>query len=289
MWPEPEVVDFRRYLKRRNLSPHTVRCYLHHLKLFFTLTSEPMLEVTARDVGLLIEQLQGRGLKAKTINCYLNSLRQLYEFWRQEQDTELVNPVHAKYFLKQEQPLPSVIAPEALALLLSVVKQPRDRLIFLLMLRSGLRVQEVAGLERRDCDLLRRRLIVRQAKNRRERIAYLSQDTIEALQAYLCQRPATATDQPLLLGRKGRSKMKGLTVRAIEKLMERYRNQVGLSIHCHQLRHTFASDLLTAGADLVVVQDLLGHRQVQTTENYCRVANEKVRADYFRAMERIMS
>jgi site-specific recombinase XerD len=289
MWPEAEVIDFRRYLKRRNLSPHTVRCYEHHLKLFFTLTSKPVLEVTTRDVLRFIEQLQGQGRKAKTINCYLNSLRQLYEFWRQEQDIELVNPVHPKYFLKQEDPLPSVIAPEALEKLLSLVKQPRDRAIFLLMLRSGLRVQEVAGLQHQDCDLLRQRLLVRQAKNRRERIVYLSPDTLEALQAYLCQRPTTAANEPLLLGRKGRHKMKGLSVRAIQKLLERYRCQAGLSIHCHQLRHTFASDLLTAGADLVVVQDLLGHRQVQTTQNYCRVANEKVRADYFQAMERIMS
>jgi len=198
MWPDTEVIVFRRYLKRRNLSPHTVRCYEHHLKLFFTLISKSILEVTAQDVLRFIEQLQGRGLKAKTINCYLNSLRQLYEFWRQERDTELVNPVHPKYFLKQEQPLPSVIAPEALELLLSLVKQPRDRAIFLLMLRSGLRVQEVAGLQRQDCDMLRRRLIVRQAKNRRERVVYLSQDTLEALQAYLSQRPTTEADQPLL-------------------------------------------------------------------------------------------
>jgi site-specific recombinase XerD len=289
MWPEPEVIDFRRYLKRRNLSPHTVRCYEHQLKRFFNVTEKPMLEVTAGDVQRFIEQLQGRGLKAKTINCYLNSLRQLYEFWRQEQEAEMVNPVNPKYFLKQEQPLPAVIAPEALERLLSVVKQPRDRAIFLLMLRSGLRVQEVAGLRRQDCDLMRRRLMVRQAKNRRERIAYLSPDTIEVLQAYLCQRPAAAAGEPLFLGRKGRSKRKGLTVRAIQKVLERYRLNVGLSIHCHQLRHTFASDLLTAGADLVVVQDLLGHRQVQTTQNYCRVANEKVRADYFQAMEKIMS
>jgi len=289
MWPEPEIIDFRRYLKRRNLSLHTVRCYWHHLKLFFTMTSKPVLAITPRDVMWFIEQLQVRGLKAKTINCYLSSLRQLYEFWRQEQDPELINPVHPTYFLKQDQPLPPVIAPQALDLLLSLVNQPRDRAIFLLMLRSGLRVQEVAGLQRRDCDLLRRRLMVRQAKNRRERIAYLSPDTIEALHAYLCQRPSTTPDQPLFLGRKGRYRTQGLSVRAIQKLIERYRCRVGLSIHCHQLRHTFASDLLMAGADLVVVQDLLGHRHVQTTQNYCRVANEKVRADYFQAMEKIMS
>jgi site-specific recombinase XerD len=177
MWPEPEVMDFRRYLKRRNLSPHTVRCYEHQLKRFFTLTGKPVLEVTATDVRCFIEQLQAQGLKAKTINCYLNSLRQLYEFWRQEQDGGLENPVHPKYFLKQDDLLPAVIAPEALEKLLSLVKQPRDRAIFLLMLRGGLRVQEVAGLRLKDCDLLRRRLTIRQAKNHRERIAYLSADT----------------------------------------------------------------------------------------------------------------
>ena len=289
MWPELEVIDFRRYLKRRNLSLHTVRCYEHQLKRFFTLMGKPVLAVTAADVRCFIEQLQAQGRKAKTINCYLNSLRQLYEFWRQEQDAELENPVHLKYFLKQDDPLPAVIAPEALDALLSLVKQPRDRAIFLLMLRSGLRVQEVAGLRRKDCDLQGRRLTIRQAKNRRERLAYLSADTVEALQAYLRQCPTTAADQALFVGRKGRYKRRGLTVRAIQKLLERYRCRVGLSIRCHQFRHTFASDLLTVGADLVVIQDLLGHRQVQTTQNYCRVANEKVRADYFQAMEKVLS
>ena len=82
MWPDAEVVDFRRYLKRRNLSPATVRGYEHQLKRFFTLTAKPVLAVTSADVRCFIEQLQAQGLKAKTINCYLNSLRQLYEFWR---------------------------------------------------------------------------------------------------------------------------------------------------------------------------------------------------------------
>ena len=197
--------------------------------------------------------------------------------------------MHPKYFLKQDDPLPAVPDAAAVETLLAVVTQPRDRAIFLLMLRSGLRVQEVAGLRRKDCDLQRRQLTVRQAKNRRERIAYLSADTTAVLQAYLCQRPAAVADEPLLVGRRGRHKSKGLTVRAIQKLLERYRRPLGLTIRCHQLRHTFATDLLTVGADLVVIQDLLGHRQVQTTQNYCRVANEKMRADYFQAMEKILS
>ena len=79
------------------------------------------------------------------------------------------------------------------------------------------------------------------------------------------------------------------TVRATQKLLERYRCQVGLRIHCHQRRHTVASARLTAEADLVVIQHLLGHRQVQTTQKYGRVAKEKVRVDYFQPMEKIVS
>ena len=78
-------------------------------------------------------------------------------------------------------------------------------------------------------------------------------------------------------------------MRARQKLLERYRGQAGLRIYCHQRRHTFASDLITVGADLVVIQHLLGHRQVQATQKYGRVAKEKVRADYVQAREKVWS
>ena len=247
-----------------------------------------MLAVTPADVATFIETLYARGLKSGTINVYLVSLRQLYEFWREERDPDFLNPVRRIDFLKTEDRLPQTVPPAVLAGLLAAVHAPRDQAIFRLMLRAGLRVQEVAGLRVQDCDFRQRTVRVCHAKNRRERIVYLSDDALTALQTYLRLRGTAAPDQPLFVGRKGKYKTQGLSIRAIEKLIERYRAKADVYVHCHPLRHTFASDLLAVGVDLVVIQELLGHRQVQTTQNYCRVTNQTVRAHYFKAMQTIV-
>ncbi len=288
MWPEPEIIDYRRYLKRRNMSPQTVRGYLYKLKQFFTTIPKPVLEITPADVAQFMEALYARGLKAKTINCYTSALRQLYQFWREEHDPECSNPVRATDAVKQEDRLPQTVAPAVLDAFLSHVHLPRDQAIFRLMLRSGLRVQEVAGLQVQDCDFLQRTLRVRHAKNRRERIVYLSDDALANLQTYLQLRGSVTPEQSLFVGRKGKYKMQGLSVRAIQKRIEHYRQKADVAIHAHQFRHTFASSLLAVGVDLTVIQELLGHRQVQTTQNYCRVTNLTVRANYFKAMQAIV-
>lgn len=77
-------------------------------------------------------------------------------------------------------------------------------------------------------------------------------------------------------------------MRGIQKRMEYYAKKAGLKVSCHQLRHTMATQLLNADADLVIIQDLLGHNQIRTTQRYCKVSNLKVQRDYHRAIGRVM-
>lgn len=155
------------------------------------------------------------------------------------------------------------------------------------MLRCGLRVEEVANLSLGVIDHLRNQIMVRCGKGARDRLVYLYDDAAEALAAYLQLRPET--DEPrIFLVEKGLYKSKPLSVRGIQKRAEYYSAKSGVHVSCHRLRHTMATDLLNAGADIVTIQYLLGHSKIKTTMRYARLSNQKARMDYYQAMTRIM-
>ncbi len=233
-----------------------------------------------------MEHLQRRGLKAKTVNDYLGSLKQWFTYLQAEEGLPGPNPVKDRYRLKQPRPLPRPLRREEVARLLQVITRPRDRALFLMMLRCGLRVAEVAGLELKDLDLRRRAVAVREAKGGRERMVYLSDEVLEALVAYLPARLPLGPG-PVFLNEKGPWKGQGLSIRGIQKLMEAYARKSGVEATCHRLRHTFATELLNAEADLVAIQELLGHSWITTTQRYCRVSNVQVKRAYFQAVREI--
>ena len=283
---ERSIQSFQKYLKRRNVSPNTWRSYTAHLRLFLRWCPKPPEEITHRDVEAYVEHLQGRGLKAKTINDYLGSLKQWFAYLEAEEGLSGPNPVKDRYRLRQPRPLPRPLRQEEVARLFGVIVRPRDRALFLMMLRCGLRVSEVAGLELRDLDLRRRAVTIREAKGGQDRMVYLSDEVLEALVAYLPARLPLGPG-PVFLNEKGPWKAHGLSVRGIQKLMEAYGRKSALEATCHRLRHTFATQLLNAEADLVAIQELLGHRWITTTQRYCRVSNRQVKQAYFRAVRNI--
>jgi site-specific recombinase XerD len=244
-------------------------------------------EVTPRTITRYIDFLIGRRLKPKTINCHLERLRQFYHYLIQEERHELVNPVKKGYSLRMPRPLPRDMTEEELHVLFGAVKTPRDRAMFMLMLRCGLRVQEVAGLTGGAIDPARRRLLIHNAKWRKDRFVYLSDDALRALGDYLRIRPESAT-QKVFLVQKGTYRDQPLSIRGIQKRMEYYAKKTGLKVSCHHLRHTMATQMLNADAELVTIQDLLGHSWITTTQRYCRISNRKVQRDYYRAMEKVM-
>ncbi len=171
--------------------------------------------------------------------------------------------------------------------LFDVISHSRDRAIFMLMLRCGLRVKEVADLTIGAMDLKRRKVIVEQGKGGKGRVVYISNDAFDALVHYLRVRPSSRAKN-LFLVEKGPYSGRTISVRGIQKRIEYYARKARLKASCHQLRHTMATQLLNADADLVIIQDLLGHSRIKTTQRYCKVSNLKVQRDYFKAMEVIM-
>ena len=281
------IVNYRRHLKRRNYSAHTIKNYMNTLKHFVVWLNEPIEEVTNRKVLEYIDHLLDKGLKAKTINCHLDSIRGFYNYLCDEEEVRIINPVKKGYTLRLPRPLPKHLRDEEEVKLFDTIKKPRDRAFFKVMLRCGLRVEEVANLTLAALDLKRRRIYVQNGKGGKDRVVYISNDAFHALVAYLKARPPSR-EKKLFLVEKGTYKGRPISVRGIQKRMEYYAKNTGLKISCHHLRHTMATQLLNADMDLVALQDIMGHDRVKTTERYSKVSNNKVMREYFKAMRLIL-
>jgi site-specific recombinase XerD len=281
------IINYRRYLKRRNCSAHTVKNYMNTLKHFVLWLDMPVEEVTHKKIQAYIDHLREKQLAPKSINAYLDSVRGFYDYLRYEEEIPISNPVKKGYARRLSRPLPRYLRDEEVALLLNAIDSKRDQAIFRLMLRTGLRVGEVANLSLGAIDVKRRRIVVENGKGAKDRIVYISDDALKAIGQYLKVRPCSKAKK-LFLVERGAYRGKPISVRGIQKRIEYYARKTGLKVSCHPLRHTMATQLLNAEAALVTIQDLLGHTRVKTTQRYCRVSNLKVQRDYFNAMELVM-
>jgi site-specific recombinase XerD len=281
------ILNYRRFLKRKNYSNRTVRNYMNNLKHFAIWLSVPVEAVCNKQILNFIDFLRDKRLKAKTVNCYLQSIRGFYDYLYDEEGLQMLNPVKRGYALKESKPLPKYLKDHEIDKLFEYIKSLRDQAIFKMMLRCGLRVEEMANLAREDIYLRRRLIHVKLGKGDKDRIVYMSNDALMDLVAYLEKR-SSSSEKKLFLVEKGTYRGKPISVRGIQKRMEYYAKKANLKISCHHLRHTMATQLLNAGMDLVCIQDLLGHTRIKTTERYTKVSNVKVMKDYFKAIESVM-
>ena len=281
------IVNYRRFLKRRNYSPCTVKNYLNSLKHFVVWVNVPIERVCQHKVTEYIDYLLEKRLKAKTINLHLARIRVFYDYLYHEEEIKVVNPVKKGTNLRLSKPLPKHLKDEEVKALFNGIKKHRDRAIFKVMLRCGLRVEEVSDLALTDIDLKRRKIHVRNGKGNKDRVVYISQDTHIALMEYLRRRPQSRAKK-IFLVEKGTCIGKPISVRGIQKRIEYYARKARLKVSCHHLRHTMATQLLNADAEIETIQDLLGHNRITTTERYLTVSNLKVKRDYYRAMEKVL-
>jgi len=281
------IVNFRRYLKRRNYSPHTVKYYLNVIRQYVLWLNVPLEQVGVNKIEDYIDYLHQKRLQPASINLYLAIIRVFYNYLKYEEKIKLLNPVSTKCRLRVPKPLPRALREDQVDQLFDVIKSKRDWAMFRLMLRCGLRVEEVANLSLGDIDLKQRRIMVIDGKGGKDRVVYISDDAADGLIAYLRLRSHRRVKK-IFLVEKGDYKGQPISVRGIQKRMEYYAKKTGLKISCHHLRHTMATQLLNADAEVASIQDLLGHNWISTTERYCKVSNVKVKRDYFNAMARIL-
>ncbi len=204
-------------------------------------------------------------LAPQTINGHLIVIRGFYNYLKDEEERGLDNPAVMGMALRLCKPLPRHLRDGDVEIFFEVVKKRRDVAMFMLMLRCGLRVEEIANLTLGAIDYRRNQIMVKFGKGAKDRVVYISNDAADALAVYLRVRPPTR-EQKVFLVEKGICKGKPISVRGIQKRIEYYSKKSGIPVSCHQLRHTMATQLLNADADLVTIQDLLGHTRIVTSQ-----------------------
>ncbi|MBA7678695.1 Tyrosine recombinase XerC [subsurface metagenome] len=261
------IINFRRYLKRRNYSPHTVKYYLNILKQFVIWLDVPLEQTTNKKIDAYVDYLHEKRMQPASINCYMAIIRVFYAYLKYEELVPLTNPVKSAMRLRVPKPLPRALREDQVDRFFDVIKSKRDWAMFRLMLRCGLRVEEVANLTLGAIDLKQLRLMVLNGKGSKDRVVYISDDAAEGLTAYLKLRRHCRVKKVFLV-EKGVYKGKPISVRGIQKRIEYYAKKSGITISCHCLRHTMATQLLNAEAEVETIQDLLGHNWITTTKSF---------------------
>ena len=287
MGPTDLIDRYRRSLKRRNCSAHTVRNYLNILGHFHAWLQVPLEQATPKETDAYMDHLLRDRKKPKTINCHFSCIHAFYDYLIEDERMTLTNPVKKHYRLRLPRPLPKHLRDEQVAALFNEISDTRDRAMFMLMLRCGLRVEEVARLTADAIEYRSRQLYVFNGKGSKDRVVYLSEDALSALSSY-AEKRKWSREKKVFLVQKGPLRGKPISVRGIQKRIEYYAQRAGIQASCHHLRHTMATQLLNADADLVTIQDLLGHSRITTTQCYCRVSNLKVQRDYYKAINVVL-
>ena len=276
---------FQAYLARRQFSAHTVASYTIDLRLFFAEIAVPLARVSFHEVDQFVERQHQHGRAWATINRRLNALKHFFDFCL-DQQWVAGNPVKPSHFVRRGRPLPKALAGEQVQRLFAQIAHPMDRALFLVMLRCGLRVSEVAQLKLEQIDWEQQALHIVQGKGRKDRRVYMSPDLVASLHQCLAQHPGDRAQGYVFWNRK--RSQQPLSVKAIQKKMERYAKAAGITASCHSLRHTFASNLLEHGAEVVAIRDFLGHSQIASSERYAKISSQKIKQEYMRTMQKIL-
>ncbi len=275
-----EIESFVNWVRRRNPTARTWRDYGYDLAQFVAVVGDrPPAALTFHDVDRFVSQQAARGYQPATINRRLAAITALYTFLADEDPTLVCPVLPHRHQLRQRQNLPRPVADIDLQRFFAVIHEARDRAMFLLMLRCGLRIAEVAHMRLSDLylDEAPPRLLVH-GKGSKERAVYLSPQVERALRRYLVARPAVACDAVFLSYQHA-----GLSTTAIHKRLMLYRAAAGVQLTAHRLRHTFANDLVRADVPVTSIQKLLGHAWLDSTQTYVAANDRQVQADFYAA------
>jgi integrase/recombinase XerC len=276
----------------RNLSPHTLRAYAGDLvELAGALEDEG--KANAADVDLVVlrrhlGRLKDRGLHARSIARKVSAIRSLFR-WLATEGRTASDPASGLRTPKRGRPLPRFLTLAEVERLLAAPPRDgftgaRDRALLETLYSTGARAAEASRADLRDADLDEGVLLLR-GKGRKQRLGALGRPAVAALRAYLAVSAKVRRHRDaLFLNRDGGR----LSVRSVGRVLERHLAAAGLppGTSPHVLRHSFATHLLEAGANLREVQEMLGHASVATTQIYTHLSLDALRKAYERAHPR---
>jgi len=276
----------------RNASPYTVRNYFGDLLGFFHFLKDSGItsldKIDKEVIRSYLAHLMRQGFVKASIARKLSAIRSFYRYLLREEIVS-ASPVAATSSPKLDRRLPSFLTTDESRRLIEapdpVTPQgQRDRALLELLYASGLRVSELARLNLNQVSLDTHEIRV-WGKGAKERVVLMGEPAARALAAYLAEgRPklvgATKT-KALFVNRYGQ----GLSARSVQTILGEYAQMVGIGkrVHPHMLRHTFATHLLDGGADLRVVQELLGHASLASTQVYTHVSKSQAKRIYLAA------
>jgi len=238
-------------------------------------------DIERRDLEAFIEHEQDRGLHISSVRTRAASIIAFLHFLM-EQDVVSPSVLKKRIRLKLPETLPRAINPTDIKKLLSMIDDTRDRALFLLLLRTGIRIGEALGLTMNDVDLKDRKIhLFEGEKNSMGRVVYLSNDAVFCLKRWMRRRHLERT---FVFYGKGDAPICYSTARMrfVKYLKDAGLAHKGYTVHC--LRHTYASELLNAGMRLEVLQQLMGHQDIEVTRRYARLTDKTREEEYFRAM-----
>jgi integrase/recombinase XerC len=300
-----DVADYLAHLaKERDMSPNTVRAYerdlgefVEYLSRYYGGAAWTWQGVDRLAMRGFLAQLAKRGLGKRSMARTLSAVRSFYRYLHRNEIVD-ANPARAVGAPKLEKYLPGYLDRAQIDLLFTMAEtkaqfggfvESRNLAILELFYSTGMRLSELQGLSRGDLDLVTQQVKVR-GKGRKERIVPIGDHAILALRNYESRRDellrgiGRGDRNAVFLARTG----KRIGVRAIQKAVTGFLSEIdedaGLSVH--SLRHTFATHLLDAGADLRAVQELLGHASISTTQIYTHTSVERLKQVYQKAHPR---
>ncbi len=298
-----EIGDFLDYLSyERNVSHNTIAAYRDDLESFvqflcndYLTLERDLLDLQTVDhlsIRAYLGSLSRRKLSRASMARHLSALRTFFRFLLREGVVKM-NPARAVATPKREKYLPEVLQSAEVTLLLEQpdLERPlgvRDQAWLELLYASGLRVGELVGIDLDDLEL-RGKLVKVHGKGSKERIVPFGKKAAAAITAYLevrknLAKESESEENPLWLNHRGER----ITARSIRRLLDGYVRDASLraGISPHTLRHSFATHLLNAGADLRAIQELLGHVSLSTTQKYTHLNDWKLIEIYKKAHPR---
>jgi integrase/recombinase XerD len=260
-------------LKLKGFSDKTLSSYLFHNQKFLDFVKKEPADITEDDIkSYLAFLISDKRQKPASINLAICTLRFFYEKVLKKDIFKNISS------LKTEKKLPTVLTKDEIRQLLSAISNRKHRLLIEMMYSSGLRVSEAVSLKVEDINPAEKIGKVVSGKGRKDRMIILSRHAVRLMESYLRWREKKGIQSEYLF-QSNKDHSKNLTSRQAQKIIKDIAQKAGIKrrIFCHALRSSFATHLLESGTDIRVIQELLGHTNLATTERYTLVSTTQLK------------